>query len=160
VFFFPNAFSQTKTKYKGYFCTGVNKNSPFTYTREYKKDSGNFVTLYKISTAQNGYYLDITATHYKAEKKVVVVIDDVYTKGTPFYSGPVRTQEIYYDAPALKLFGTQGIVKQSMDGQNALPNELALKFTNNKYDYVKVASIAKGVDNLYALKWYVLDEKN
>ena len=74
-----NVFSQTLPKYTGYFISGADgNNSSFKYTREYlKDDSGNFITLYKIYDPEYGYYLNIMATHYKSEKKIVVDIDDV-----------------------------------------------------------------------------------
>ena len=154
VLSFTNTFSQT-TKYIGYFYTGVNNSLPLKYTREYKLQGGNYVTLYKIISPTEGYYLNITATHYKKEKKIVVDIDDITVK----IGGHVSTQEITYEEPSLKHFGRQGSFKQTFDAQNVLPNELELKFVDSKYEYIKVVTIARD-DQMNYNKWYILDEKN
>jgi len=65
------------SKFKGYLCTGDNEYSPFTYTRDYKQDGDKYVTLYKIYSIDNGYYLNITATHLKSLKKISISIDDI-----------------------------------------------------------------------------------
>lgn len=149
------AFSQTS--YTGYFCTGVNEFSPIKYTREYKQEgTDKFITVYKISSSRNGYYLNITATHYKSEKKVVVEIYDVTV---PNEMGHISTQEVTYDEPSLKIFGRRGSLKASIDAQNVLPNEFAVKFVSGKYENVKVVHIAKDT-SMNATKWYVLDERN
>lgn len=151
-------FAQTATKYTGYFCTGATGNdlSPFKYTREYKNEGdGVFVTLYKIYSPTNGYYLNIKATHYKSEKRIVVDIDDITVK----QYGHISTQEYSYDEPSLKMFGRQGAFKAQFDAQNVLPNELALKFVSGKYENVKVVHIVKD-DQMNSTKWYILDEKN
>lgn len=151
-----NTFSQTTTKFTGYFCTGVNEFSPFKYTREYKKEGdGVFITLYKIYSSTNGYYLNIKATHYKSEKRIVVDIDDITVKEF----GHISTQEITYDEPSLKMFGRQGAFKAKFDAQNVLPNELAIKFVSTKYENIKVVNIVKD-SQMNSTKWYVLDEKN
>lgn len=149
------AFSQTS--YTGHFCTGVNEFSPIKYTREYKQEgSDKFITIYKISSARNGYYLNISATHYKSEKKVVVEIYDVTV---PKEYGHISTQEVEYEEPSLKMFGRQGSFKAMFDNQNVLPNEIAVKFVSGKYENVKIVHIAKDT-GMNSTKWYVLDEKN
>jgi hypothetical protein len=152
---FSQGYSQT-TKYTGYFCTGVNEFSPFKYSREYKNENDTtYVTLYKIYSPTDGYYLNIKATHYTTKKQVVVDIDDISIK----VGGHISTQEIFYEEPSLKMFGRQGSFKASFDAQNVLPNELALKFLSEKYQNIKVVYVVK--DNSFnATKWYVLDEKN
>ena len=148
-----NAFLQIQ--YTGYFCTGVNQLSPFKYTREYKQEgSDTFITLYKIYSATNGYYLNITATHYKSEKKIVVNIDDITIK----IGGHISTQEITYNELSLTLFGRPGRFKEMYDAQNVLPHELALKFVSNKFENVKIANVSRDVHGAN-LTWYVLDEK-
>ena len=125
------------TKYTGYFCTGMNELSPFKYTREYKQDGDNYITLYKIYSPTEGYYLNITATHYKSENKIIISIDDITVK----VGGHVSTQELTYEEPSVKIFGWPGMFKETYDAQNVLPNELALKFVSNKFQNVKVVSI-------------------
>ncbi len=150
------AFGQT-TKYTGYFCTGasVDDNSPLKYTREYKQDGDVFTTLYKIYSPTDGYYLNITATHYKSEKKIVVSIDDI-TVSKEF--GHISTQEITYDEPSMKMFGYANALRANgMDEQGRLPNDLGLKFASIKFQNIKVVHIVKDSSTL---KWYVLDEKN
>ena len=155
-----NIFAQTATKYTGYFCTGATAYdlTSFKYTREYKTESpGVFVTLYKIYSSTEGYYLNIKATHYKTEKKIVVEIDDV-TVSKEF--GHVSTAEITYDVPSLKMFGRANAMKAyGMDEQGRLPNDLALKFVSNKFESIKIVHVQKD-DNMNAMKWYILDEKN
>ncbi|MEX0811101.1 MAG: hypothetical protein WD048_02715 [Chitinophagales bacterium] len=153
ILLMSNAYSQTK--YKGYFCTGVNEFSPIQYTREYKEEGDTYTTIYKIYSSRNGYYLNITATHYKSEKRVVVDIDDITVK----VGGHISTQEVSYDEPSMKMFGRQGAFKAQFDAQNVLPNEIAVKFVSSKYENVKVVHIAKDT-GMNSTKWYVLDEEN
>lgn len=151
ILLMSNAYSQTK--YKGYFCTGANEFSPIQYTREYKEEGDKYITIYKIYSSRNGYYLNITATHYKSEKRVVVDIDDITVK----VGGHISTQEVSYDEPSMKMFGRQGAFKAQFDAQNVLPNEIAVKFVSSKYENVKVVHIAKDT-GMNSTKWYVLDE--
>ena len=152
-----NIFSQTTTKSTGYFCTGANELSPFKYTREYKKENdGAFVTLYKIYSPTEGYYLNIKATHYKFEKKIVVSIDDI-TVSKEF--GHISAQEIIYEEPSLKMFGRANVFRAAgMDEQGRLPNDLGLKFADSKFQYIKVVNIVRD-NQMNSAKWYVLDEK-
>lgn len=158
--FTTNIFAQTATKYTGYFCTGTAPNdlTSFKYTREYKTESaGVFVTLYKISSLRDGYYLNIKATHYKTENKIVVDIDDI-TVNEQF--GHISTEEITYDEPTLKTFGRANVFKANgMDPQGRLPNDLGLKFINQKFETIKIVHVKKG-GNMNSMKWYILDEKN
>lgn len=140
-------------KYTGYFCTGVGKFAPFKYTRKYTESGDTFITLYKISN-KYGYYLNIKATHFKSQKKIVVDIDDISVK----IYGHISTQEYVYEEPSLKWFGRQGSFKANFDAQNVLPNELALKFISGRFENVKVIHISKDT-NMNSTKWYILDEK-
>ncbi|OFX25663.1 MAG: hypothetical protein A2033_12465 [Bacteroidetes bacterium GWA2_31_9] len=159
--FCTNTFSQTK--YTGYFCTGPNELRPFKYTREYKKEGNDvFITLYKIYSETEGYYLNITATHYKSEQKIVVSIDDITVKS----GGHISTSQIsasqvdfYSNGNVNKMFGWAGEFKKMYDAQDVLPNDFALKFVSTKFENVKVVHIVKD-EQLNSTKWYILDEKN
>jgi hypothetical protein len=150
VLIFTDAFAQKK--YTGYFCTGVNENTPFQYSKEYIEKKDTFITLYKIYSYNYGYYLNITATHYKTEKKTVVSIDDITVKT----NGHISSQEITYENPSMTPFGIVGYFKATVDAQNRLPDQLALKFFSSKFENVNIISVVKD-DNLNSLKWYVLD---
>lgn len=153
-------FSQTvvKKKYKGYFCTGINQYSPFKYDREYKHEADKFITLYRIYSPTEGYYLNITATHYKSEKKVVLDIDDASVKGK---NGHVSSQEIYYlnATKGGEWYAKAGAFKNQFDAQNVLPFDFLFRFSNSKEEYVRLKEIVKD-DSFNANKWYLLDEEN
>ncbi|MDP2303662.1 MAG: hypothetical protein Q8N03_14685 [Ignavibacteria bacterium] len=155
IFFF-NQDIYTQTKYTGYFCTGLNKLTSIKYTREYTQVADTFITTYKIYDPTYGYYLNITATHYKPEKKIVVSLDDV----TVSIGGHINTEEIEYETPSMKIFGRRGSFQSMFDAQGRLPNDLALKFVSKKFENVKVAHITRGVDySDGSTSWYILDEK-
>ncbi len=143
------------TEFTGSFCTGPNEYSPITFTREYQKSGDNFITLYKISSAENGYYLNITATHIKSQKKITVSVDDI----TVSTNGHISSQEFTYDEPSTQAFGYRGAFQEQFDAQHQLPFDLALKFTSRDFQYVKIASIVRD-DQLGSTKWYILDNKN
>ncbi len=147
--------ASSQTKYLGAFCTGVDEYKVLEYTREYKESGDTFITFYKIYSSRYGHYLNITATHYKSEKKIVVSIDDITVK----VGGHISTQEITYEEPSLKMFGRQGSFKARFDAQNLLPNDLALKFVSKKFENIKVLQIVKD-SNLDSMKWYLLDQYN
>ncbi len=152
-----NLLSQNSAmKYSGYLCRGINDNIPFRYTREYKKDGDNFVTIYKIYSLTAGYIQKITCTHYKSEKKVSISIDDITVSGG---MGHLDTEEETYESLNLKPFGRRGAVQEMFDAQSRLPNDLEVKFVSIKYDYIKVMNVTRGF-NTYSgqTEWYVLDK--
>jgi hypothetical protein len=156
IAFFPtqNLFAQS-AKYTGYYCTGLDDLTPIKYTREYTEVADTFITTYKIYSPTYGHYLNITATHYKPEKKIVVSIDDI----TVSIGGHIHTEEITYDTPSMKMFGRRGSFQSMFDAQGRLPNDLALKFVSKKYENVKVVNITRGVDySDGSTSWYILDE--
>ncbi len=141
--------------YTGSFCTGPDEYSPITFTREYQKSGDNFITLYKISSTENGYYLNITATHLKSLKKITVGIDDI----TVNTNGHISSQEFKYDEPSTEAFGYRGYFQEQFDAQQKLPFDLALKFTSREFQYVKIASVVRD-NQMGSTKWYLLDNKN
>ena len=149
-----NVYSQIK--FTGY---QYNLNSDeyisFKYTREYKAVGENYSTIYKIYHPTNGHHaFTITATHYKADKKVKV---DVEEAGGGIFAH-MNSEETTYNSPSLEPFGFRGSVGAL--GGKKVPNQLMVKIVNNKYGNVKVVHVnatEPGTDNF---SFYILDEKN
>jgi len=152
--FLTNAYSQTK--YTGYqYVLNSDDYISFKYTREYKTVGENYVTIYKIYHPTKGHHaFTITATHYKADKKVKVDVDDA---GGGIFAH-INSEETTYDSASLEPFGFRGSVGAL--GGNRVPNQLMVKFVSNKFENVKVVHVnatEPGTNNFY---FYVLDEKN
>lgn len=101
----------------------------FKYSRILSAFGDNFITKYKIYHPVTGkYFLTITATHYKSEKKVEVVVEDA--NGGIF--SDINKEETTYEIPTLAPFGFRGAVGGL--GGKKVPNQLAVKFTNAKFE--------------------------
>lgn len=144
--------SEAQKRYSGHFVHALDWYQ-ITFTREFQENENVFTTIYRISSRENGYYLDVKATHYKNEKKIVVDIDDVTVKGGVHIS----TQELTYEVPSTEMFGLKGAFKAQFDAQNQLPNKILVQFVSNKFENVKVLEIRKGDQYYNQQKWYRLD---
>lgn len=153
----PQEQQEAKLTYNiGSLCTGDNQFSRLTYKREYKHEGNNFITVYKISSSENGYYLNITATHNKSKKNIIISVDDI-TVDKQF--GHISTQKMSYKEPSLEVFGRTNIFKANgMDAQGRLPNNLELQFTGGAFENINVINIVRD-DQIDATKWYVLDKE-
>lgn len=152
--FLTSAYSQTK--YTGYqYVLNSDDYISFKYTREYKTDGENYLTIYKIYHPKKGHHaFTITATHYKADKKVKVDVEDA---GGGIFAH-INSEETTYETPSLEPFGFRGSVGAL--GGKRVPNQLMVKFVSNKFENVKVVHVnatEPGTNNFY---FYVLDEKN
>ena len=142
------------SEFNGFFCTENGEYLPLTYTRQYEHEGDNFTTIYKVSQPGNGYFLNIIATHYKSKKKIIINIDDVSVSKE---LGHISTQEFTYENPSLERFGRPNLLRANgMDEQGRLPNNLALEFTDSKFENINVVDIIK---DEHSIQWYVLDEK-
>jgi hypothetical protein len=125
----------------------------FKYSRTYSTSGDNFITKYKIYHPIKGtYILTITATHYKDDKKVEVVIEDA--NGGIF--SEINKEETTYEAPSMAMFGFRGSVGEL--GGTKVPNQLAVKFTSSKFENVKVVSVLGSHEN-DDFEFFVLDQK-
>jgi len=152
--FLTSAYSQTK--YTGYqYVLNSDDYISFKYTREYKTVGENYVTIYKIYHPTKGHHaFTITATHYTADKKVKVDVEDA---GGGIFAH-INSEETTYETPSLEPFGFRGSVGAL--GGKRVPNQLMVKFVSNKFENVKVVHVnatEPGTNNFY---FYVLDEKN
>lgn len=125
----------------------------FKYSRTFSTSGDTFITKYKIYHPTKGtYILTITATHYKNEKKVEVVIED--TNGGIF--SEINKEETAYETPTLDVFGFRGSVGAL--GGEKVPNQLAVKFTSARFENVKVASVLGSHEN-NDFEFFVLDQQ-
>jgi hypothetical protein len=114
----------------------------FKYSRVYSSADGEFITTYKIFHPANGRYVyTVIATHNKIEQTVKVLIKD--TSGGIF--SRVNDESTDYETPSLSPFGIRGDV--ALLAGDKVPNQLAVKFVNAKYENVKVLSVAGSRDN-------------
>ena len=143
-----------QTLMTGYqYLMSTNNFTSFKYSRTFSTSGDNFVTKYKIYHPVKGtYILTITATHYKSDKKVEVVIED--TNGGIF--SEINKEETTYETPSLATFGFRGSVGAL--GGKKVPNQLAVKFTSAKFENVKIASVLGSHEN-NDFEFFVLDEK-
>jgi hypothetical protein len=126
---------------------------PFKYTRSFSMSADNFITTYKIYNPHTGdLFQIITATNIVSEKKVVV--DVVDANGGMF--AHIHSEETSYQSPSLEPFGFRG--SAGAIGGNRVPNQLMVKFLNNKFQYIKVMNIdatPSDTDNYFD---YILDK--
>lgn len=127
----------SQTLYTGYqYLLSSDDYTPFRYTKKYVNASGVYKTIYSLYHPIKGTVaIIITVKHYKAEKKVVVEIND--NSGSVFSF--INKEEMTYSTPSMKLFGFRG--DYAIIGGKKVPNQLALKFTNNKFEFVNVHSV-------------------
>lgn len=129
-----------------------NSYTPFKYSRAYSSADGEFITTYSIFHPVNGKHVyTATATHNKIEKTVKVLIKD--TSGGMF--SRVNDESTDYEIPSLSPFGIRGDV--ALIAGDKVPNQLAVKFVNSKYENVKVSSVAGSRDNNDFI-FYILDK--
>lgn len=132
----------------------TDENTKFKYTRDYSESGDEYVTTYKIYHPTKGYHaITVTATHKKAEKKVIVKVE--YATGGIF--SDICTEETTYEEPSIKPFGFRGAV--GAIGGNRVPNQLKVKFVSTKYENVKVLHVNGTVTGRSDFTFYVLDEK-
>ena len=119
------------------FLVSTYQNTPFHYTKSFRPSGPNFLTVYKIyHPRRRTHFLTITATHYKAEHRVVVEVED--TNESIF--SLINREETTYEATPWTGFGFLGAVGGL--GGKRVPNQLGVQFTSRKADYVKVLSVA------------------
>jgi hypothetical protein len=127
---------------------------PIKYTRNYSGGGDEFVTTYKLYHPTKGYHaITITATHFKALKKVEVKVVDA---GGGLFSD-INTEEITYEAPSMESFGYRGSVGAL--GGDRVPNQLMVKFASSKFENVKIAHIM-GFHEDNEWEFFILDVKN
>ena len=128
---------------------------PFKYTRNFSAVGNDFVTTYEIYNPRTGRLFQIIkATHFISVKKIVVDIQDA--NGGIF--AHINTEETTYNVPSLEPFGFRG--SAGALGGNRVPNQLMVKFTNSKFQYIKVVNINATPSGSRDYYNYVLDDKN
>ncbi len=145
---------QQKKFLRGYqYLVSTNHDTPFNYTRVYSGSGDEFVTTYTIYHPTEGYAsIIITATHFKAEKKVIVKVDDA---GGGIFSD-INKKETTYETASLSPFGISGVAKAL--GGSRVPNQLKLKFASAKFENVKVVHVA-GSHEHNDSEFFILDEQ-
>ncbi len=104
------------------------------YNRIYSGSGNTFITTYNIYHPSKGYHAwTIIATHHKAEKKVIVEVDEVV--GTLL--SEMYRDTISYETYSMGVRGHRGLAEES--GYTIPPN-LAVQFATNKYENVNVLS--------------------
>ncbi len=109
----------------------------FRYTREYKENGDNYITIYTIyHPITNRHSHTITATNYKSEKLIVVSVDDA--KGNIF--SHIREEKTTYEIPSEEIFGFRGVCGE-LAGDRC-PNQLSVGFVSDRYENVNVFEVA------------------
>ena len=146
--------TSTQTLMTGYqYLMSTDNFTSFKYSRTFSTSGENFITKYKIYHPIKGtYILTITATHFKNDKKVEVVIED--TKGGIF--SEINKEQTTYETPSMSTFGFRGSVGAL--GGKKVPNQLAVKFTSEKFENVKIASVLGSHEN-NDFEFFVLDKQ-
>jgi len=117
------------------YVTDTDSRIPFRYKATYVTDeNGNYLSKYKV-LIHGDYKFDVIAKHIKSENKIIV---EVHQAGGGILS-LVSKQETTYSTPTMSAFGFKG-VGQALGG-NRVPNQLAVKFSNKTYTYIKVIDV-------------------
>jgi hypothetical protein len=148
-------FSNAQTRYRGYLYTfQTGEKEWFEYTASTVYLNGEYLTVYEIfkpGSRKNRY--TITAAHFKDSKTVTVMIkDEEY-----LLSEMDGSEHVIYDEPSMKPFGIRGDL--SLLAHSA-PNQLAVQFISNRFEYVRVLSFLGSPSSSDAWQYFTFNPKD
>ncbi len=122
----------------------------FKMRRSYSEVGNIFITTYNIYHPRHGRpWVDVVATHYKDEKKIVVKVD-LAGGGLLSY---ISKETVTYTAPKKEFFGIRGTV--GVLGGKRIPWQCAVQFISDKFENVNVCHIMGGSGKDY--EFFVLE---